>query len=120
MQRLYHFTSVIGDPRNYISIYTSFRISMLAGRQVFTQVRCSSGKLKELGIRLRSIRNIEKITKTMKMISSAKFAKVYNQCTLVETCMIFLDFQKTWTGSCLWRWRSVYHCCKLLLLKREL
>ena len=29
----------------------------------------------ELGIRLKSIRNIEKITKTMKMISSAKFAK---------------------------------------------
>merc|ERR1712168_1266260 len=44
------------------------------GRQI-TQVRYSSGKLKELGIRLRSIRNIEKITKTMKMISSAKFAK---------------------------------------------
>jgi F-type H+-transporting ATPase subunit gamma len=39
------------------------------------QVRHSSGKLKELGIRLRSVRNIEKITKTMKMISSAKFAK---------------------------------------------
>jgi len=51
-------------------------IRMLAGRQVVTQVRCSSGKLKELGVRLRSIRNIEKITKTMKMISSAKFAKV--------------------------------------------
>merc|ERR1712141_356743 len=50
-------------------------IRMLAGRQVVTQVRCSSGKLKELGIRLKSIRNIEKITKTMKMISSAKFAK---------------------------------------------
>merc|ERR1712157_434504 len=50
-------------------------LSMLAGRQVVTQVRCSSGKLKELGVRLRSIRNIEKITKTMKMISSAKFAK---------------------------------------------
>merc|ERR1739848_53378 len=48
---------------------------MLAGRQVVTQVRCSSGKLKELGVRLRSIKNIEKITKTMKMISSAKFAK---------------------------------------------
>merc|ERR1712157_669899 len=44
------------------------------GRQI-TQVRYSSGKLKELGIRLKSIRNIEKITKTMKMISSAKFAK---------------------------------------------
>merc|ERR1711914_51159 len=40
-----------------------------------SQVRNSSGKLKELGIRLKSIRNIEKITKTMKMISSAKFAK---------------------------------------------
>merc|ERR1712157_602115 len=40
-----------------------------------TQVRNSSGKLKELGIRLKGIRNIEKITKTMKMISSAKFAK---------------------------------------------
>jgi len=45
------------------------------GRQTVTQVRYSSGKLKELGIRLKSIRNIEKITKTMKMISSAKFAK---------------------------------------------
>merc|ERR1712021_38 len=44
-------------------------------RQSLTQVRNSSGKLKELGIRLKSIRNIEKITKTMKMISSAKFAK---------------------------------------------
>ena len=49
---------------------------MLASRQTITQVRNSSGKLKELGIRLKSIRNIEKITKTMKMISSAKFAKV--------------------------------------------
>jgi len=48
---------------------------MLASRQTITQVRNSSGKLKELGIRLKSIRNIEKITKTMKMISSAKFAK---------------------------------------------
>lgn len=46
-----------------------------AARQSLTQVRYSSGKLKELGIRLKSIRNIEKITKTMKMISSAKFAK---------------------------------------------
>merc|ERR1711990_561331 len=54
-----------------------FRLSnrMLASRQTITQVRNSSGKLKELGIRLKSIRNIEKITKTMKMISSAKFAK---------------------------------------------
>lgn len=42
---------------------------------VVSQVRCSSGRLKELGVRLRSIKNIEKITKTMKMISSAKFAK---------------------------------------------
>lgn len=42
---------------------------------VVNQVRCSSGKLKALKERLRSIRNIEKITKTMKMISSAKFAK---------------------------------------------
>ena len=47
------------------------------GRVVVSQVRCSSGRLKELGVRLRSIKNIEKITKTMKMISSAKFAKVY-------------------------------------------
>merc|ERR1711990_617901 len=54
-----------------------FRLSnrMLASRQTITQVRNSSGKLKELGIRLKSIRNIEKITKTMKVISSAKFAK---------------------------------------------
>jgi len=39
------------------------------------QVRHSSGKLKELGIRLKSITNIQKITKTMKMISAAKFAQ---------------------------------------------
>merc|ERR1711976_1119107 len=44
------------------------------GRQI-TQVRYSSGKLKELGIRLKSIRNIEKITKTMKMISSANLPR---------------------------------------------
>merc|ERR1712119_15273 len=36
------------------------------------QVRHSSGKLKELGIRLKSITNIQKITKTMKMISASK------------------------------------------------
>merc|ERR1712168_363878 len=39
------------------------------------QVRHSSGKVKELGIRLKSITNIQKITKTMKMISAAKFAQ---------------------------------------------
>jgi len=39
------------------------------------QVRHSSGKLKELAIRLKAIKNIEKITKTMKMISAAKFAQ---------------------------------------------
>jgi len=39
------------------------------------QVRHSSGKLKELGIRLKAIKNIQKITKTMKMISAAKFAQ---------------------------------------------
>merc|ERR1712227_69651 len=50
-------------------------LTPVVGRQTVTQVRYSSGKLKELGIRLKSIRNIEKITKTMKMISSAKFAK---------------------------------------------
>ncbi|CAK8690543.1 unnamed protein product [Clavelina lepadiformis] len=39
------------------------------------QVRHSSGKLKELAIRLKAVRNIQKITKTMKMISAAKFAQ---------------------------------------------
>jgi len=39
------------------------------------QVRHSSGKLKELGLRLKSVTNIQKITKTMKMISAAKFAQ---------------------------------------------
>lgn len=39
------------------------------------QVRHSSGKLKELGIRLKAVTNIQKITKTMKMISAAKFAQ---------------------------------------------
>lgn len=40
-----------------------------------TSVRNSSGKLKELGIRIKSVTNIQKITKTMNMISSAKYAK---------------------------------------------
>jgi len=44
----------------------------LAGTQ---SVRYSSGKLKELGIRIRSVTNIQKITKTMNMISAAKYAK---------------------------------------------
>ncbi|XP_039251342.1 ATP synthase F(1) complex subunit gamma, mitochondrial-like [Styela clava] len=39
------------------------------------QVRHSSGKLKELALRLKSIKNIQKITKTMKMISAAKYAQ---------------------------------------------
>uniref|UniRef100_H2ZEH4 ATP synthase subunit gamma n=2 Tax=Ciona savignyi TaxID=51511 RepID=H2ZEH4_CIOSA len=39
------------------------------------QVRHSSGKLKELAIRLKAIKNIQKITKTMKMISAAKFSQ---------------------------------------------
>jgi len=44
----------------------------LAGTQ---SVRNSSGKLKELGIRIKSVNNIKKITKTMNMISAAKYAK---------------------------------------------
>merc|ERR1712158_289278 len=44
----------------------------LAGTQ---SVRYSSGKLKELGIRIKSVTNIQKITKTMNMISAAKYAK---------------------------------------------
>jgi len=44
----------------------------LAGQQ---SVRYSSGRLKELGIRIKSVKNIQKITKTMNMISSAKYAK---------------------------------------------
>lgn len=53
---------------------------MLAARTVIFspkcgQVRHSSGKLKELAIRLKSIKNIQKITATMKMISAAKYAQ---------------------------------------------
>jgi len=48
----------------------------LAGKQ---SVRYSSGKLKELSIRIRSITNIQKITKTMNMISAAKYAKSSKQ-----------------------------------------
>merc|ERR1712055_216525 len=66
---------------NRIKIF--IRIKMLTGLAtkvtVFTpqcgQVRHSSGKLKELGLRLKSVTNIQKITKTMKMISAAKFAQ---------------------------------------------
>jgi len=43
----------------------------LAGQQ---SVRKSSGKLKELNMRIRSVTNIQKITKTMNMISAAKYA----------------------------------------------
>lgn len=59
---------------------------MLGGKRalLFTvgghqSVRYSSGRLKELGIRLKSIANIEKITKTMKMISSAKYVHAARQ-----------------------------------------
>jgi len=48
----------------------------LAGTQ---SVRYSSGRLKELGIRIKSVTNIAKITKTMNMISSAKYAKASKQ-----------------------------------------
>merc|ERR1712055_636608 len=66
---------------NRIKIF--IRIKMLAGVTTKVilfapqcgQVRHSSGKLKELGIRLKAVTNIQKITKTMKMISAAKFAQ---------------------------------------------
>merc|ERR1712136_376979 len=66
-----------------IVFWLSVKSKMLTGLAtkvtVFTpqcgQVRHSSGKLKELGLRLKSVTNIQKITKTMKMISAAKFAQ---------------------------------------------
>ena len=72
--QLLKFCAAVRINGTQFELFELFR--MLASRQTITQVRNSSGKLKELGIRLKSIRNIEKITKTMKMISSAKFAKV--------------------------------------------
>jgi len=48
----------------------------LAGSQ---SVRYSSGKVKELGLRIKSTTNIQKITKTMNMISSAKYAKAVKE-----------------------------------------
>lgn len=48
------------------------QIATLAGQQ---SLRNSSGKLKDLGIRIKSVTNIQKITKTMNMISAAKYAK---------------------------------------------
>jgi len=53
----------------------------LAGQQ---SVRYSSGRLKELGIRIKSVTNIQKITKTMNMISSAKYAKAAKQLEAVR------------------------------------
>jgi len=52
---------------------------MLGSKVAFTlagtnAVRNSSGKLKELGIRRRAVSNIQKIVKTMKMISAAKYS----------------------------------------------
>merc|ERR1739848_28812 len=51
---------------------TGMKVATLAGQ---TSVRNSSGRLKELGIRIKSVTNIQKITKTMNMISAAKYAK---------------------------------------------
>merc|ERR1711881_817663 len=51
---------------------TGMKVATLAGQ---SSVRNSSGRLKELGIRIKSVTNIQKITKTMNMISSAKYAK---------------------------------------------
>ena len=90
---------------------------MIAGRHTITQVRNSSGKLKELGIRLKSIRNIEKITKTMKMISSAKFAKVfarnntYNSLKLPVGYFIFSGIKNDRTRPC-FRCRRTSHQCR--------
>jgi len=53
----------------------------LAGNQ---SVRHSSGKLKELGIRIKSVNNIKKITKTMNMISAAKYAKAAKQLPAIR------------------------------------
>jgi len=53
----------------------------LAGSQ---SVRHSSGKLKELGIRIKSVHNIRKITKTMNMISAAKYAKAAKQLEAIR------------------------------------
>jgi F-type H+-transporting ATPase subunit gamma len=53
----------------------------LAGTQ---SVRHSSGKLKELGIRIKSVNNIKKITKTMNMISAAKYAKAAKQLPAIR------------------------------------
>jgi len=53
----------------------------LAGSQ---SVRHSSGKLKELGIRIKSVHNIRKITKTMNMISAAKYAKAAKQLDAIR------------------------------------
>jgi len=49
-----------------------------------TSVRHSSGKLKELGIRIRSVNNIKKITKTMNMISAAKYAKAAKELPAIR------------------------------------
>ena len=72
-------------------------------RQSLTQVRNSSGKLKELGIRLKSIRNIEKITKTMKMISSAKFAKVLCQSNIRYFTNSIIGIENDWSSPCVRR-----------------
>jgi len=49
-----------------------------------TSVRHSSGKLKELGIRIKSVNNIKKITKTMNMISAAKYAKAAKELPAIR------------------------------------
>jgi len=55
----------------------------LAGQ---SSVRNSSGKLKILGMRIKSVGNIEKITKTMNMISAAKYAKASKE---LDACRAF-------------------------------
>jgi F-type H+-transporting ATPase subunit gamma len=49
-----------------------------------TSVRHSSGKLKELAIRIKSVNNIKKITKTMNMISAAKYAKAAKELPAIR------------------------------------
>lgn len=60
---------------------TGMKVATLAGQ---TATRNSSGRLKELGIRIKSVTNIQKITKTMNMISSAKYAKAAKQLPAVR------------------------------------
>jgi len=54
-------------------------LTNVVSQQNVVQVR-NMATLKDISIRLKSVKNIQKITKSMKMVSAAKFARAERNC----------------------------------------